>query len=339
MTKILKKILPYIAIVLAIVLAIPVAIKIFFDDKMPLWVAIICHVLSTIIFTTAFYFMTEDHKREGRIKEKRSNVWWILVMVQTAALPIFGIIMSLVTYSVHKMKKTLPPPIVSDEITVQSPEVFTKKRMLAKQLEVLDRLDIEPFVDIFRRGRTELKKSAVKLLGTMRSKKAISTLMMALMDPDIEIRLFAAGVLSKIEDEYAIDIKNKFTNYKKHPKNKKLGMDLVNLYFSYAEIGLLDTIAKTYYYREALNVLDKLPPDLDVIYAKAHSRFTLGEYDKAKENIDFCLEKDEVNPKYRELLWEIFFSKREYTELAQDIEFARKKEIKSINQNVVDYWA
>jgi len=329
----------YVVVVLSLALTIPVGSKIFFPDSITIKKAIIFHICAAILFSLGFFLLTDEREIKSRFsREKRGNVWWVYVFISSFALPLYGIVTSLVIYIIQRVKKTLPPPIVSDEITVQNPEIFRKIGNLSKQLAILDRKDIEPFVDIFRSGSSELKKSAVKLLGSIRSKKSIKTLMMALLDDDIEIRLFAAGILSRIEDEYAIDIKNKVLEYNQHRGDEKLGLELVDIYLSYAEIGLLDTIARTYYYNETLKVLDELPDSPDISRNKAHIHFELGNFAEAEKNARAYLKINSDDARIIQLLWRIQFSQAEYGDLEQSISITKKKEVKGLRTDVVNYW-
>jgi tetratricopeptide (TPR) repeat protein len=207
------------------------------------------------------------------------------------------------------------------------------------QLEVLDRLDIEPFIDIFRRGKADLKKSAVKLLGNIRSQQAVETLSMALMDEDIEIRLFAAGVLGGMEDEYAVAIKNKKNRYEAAPGDKAAGLEFAKLCISYAESRLLDQVAMSYYYSEALRVLEELPEDADILYLKAYCQQALGNHTDARRLAERCLETNRDDPGYNQLLWNIFFSERDYDALINAISDARKRGVSGLDEEVISFWS
>lgn len=330
----MKKIFSYIAILLGILFTIPVGIIIFSEGIVSLNIAIMCHILSALLLSFGFFVLTGKHK----LRERQSNIWWTYALVVTFLLPLFGALNVLIVYLSQSLKATRPPPILEDQIDVPNAEVFAKTRKMSRQLEILDRLDIEPFVDIFRRGQTDLKKSAVKLLGAMKTKKSIKTLMLALLDDDIEIRLCAAGILSKIEDEFAIDIKDSSTHYEEKRGDTSLGLKLVNTYLEYAEIGLLDKIAGDYYYREMIKVLNDLPEKDNILYLKALACFALDKNREAKELIDQCLVIDKNNGLYNELNWKILFAEKAFTELHKDIMIAKKTNMQGVNSAVLEFW-
>lgn len=331
----MKRLTAYISIFTALACLYPVAVTLFEIRSVPFVIAIAGHIFSTILFTLGIFLLTSKKSR----REKRANVWWLYVLTLSAVLPLYGIAVSLFIFIAQKIVERRPPPIVSDEVTVADPEVFEHAPTRLRQLEVLERLDIEPFVDIFKSGATELKKSAVKLLGNIRSRKAINALMIALMDEDVEVSLFAAGVLGMIEDEFAKEMKAKATKYKLHPGDKALGLQLASFYLSYAESGLLDSVAQVYYFGETLRLLNELGNDADIVFLKAKTNFLLGQMDIALELAKKCLAHDPENSTYYALLLETLFAKRDFTEMEARIEAAAKYPLEGDAKNIATFWA
>ncbi|MFH1830229.1 MAG: hypothetical protein ABH871_05585 [Pseudomonadota bacterium] len=329
----MKRFIPHLILILAAIFTIPVALKLFDIVNMPLLIAIIFHILSVITCAYGFYRLTIRPN-----ERPECNVWWIFALVVCAVMPFYGYPFVIIMYIIHRIKGHHPPPIISDEITVPGPEVFGKLLTRVHQLEVLDRLDIEPFVDIFRRGQTELKKSAVKFLGSIRSQAALLTLNRALMDNDIEVRLFAAGVLGLIEDDYAkgIDVRKK--QYETKPNDVKLAMALAELYLSYAESGLLDRIARDYYYHEIIALLSFMSESAESNFMLSKCYFALEEYDKAKEHTERCLAYDKTNSEYIELLCRILFFQGEYAALEQRMNEVHKAGISLPHVDVANFW-
>jgi hypothetical protein len=331
----IRKALPYLAIALALLLAVPIGMKILNVGRVWLWLAIVCHFLSALSFTAGFYLLTGETEERRR----RDNVWYLYVSIICITMPFYGIFIAFIIYEIQRRKKTLPPPIVSDVIEIQDPSVFERMLSRSDQLEVLDRLDIEPFIDIFRRGQSALKKSAVKLLGTIQSKKAITTLNMALMDEDIEIRLFAAGVLGRIEDEYAIEIKNRSFKYDSMPGDREAGMEFADMCVSYAESGLLDRVAMSYYYEQAIRVLEQLPANEEVLYLKARCNLELRNYEEAGRDAKRCLDMKRDDPRFSQLLWDILFSEKDYSALVAGISEAHRRNVQGIDKGIAEFWS
>ncbi|MFA4875665.1 MAG: hypothetical protein WC956_01155 [bacterium] len=327
--------LAYAAIVLSVILEIPMAAMMLGVGETSFSISLVFHILSTAACATGFYLLSE--KPGPRLK--RGNIWWIYALVACAVMPMYGVLSTILIFALQRKAKSKPPPIVSDEITVQSADVFVKPLTRTKQLEVLERLDIEPFVDIFRRGQSELKKSAVKFLSSIESQAAMKTLNRALMDNDIEVRLYAAGVIGLIDDRYALEIDTQRKRLANNPQDAATCISLADLYLAYAESGLLDQIASTYYYKEAFRILSEFPQDADINYRQARSLFALGQLDEAKEKIERCLNVDSANIDYNRLHCEILFARREYDATVQAVERMRTEELSPADDEVIKFWA
>lgn len=291
------------------------------------------HTIAAAIMTAAIFIL----KSERAGFTKRNNLFFLFSLVFCVTVPIFGILITAFILIARGLEETKPPPILSDEITVQDASVFFKPITRSDKIEILERLDIEPFIDILKGGHSDLKRSAVKQLGNMRSQKAVQTLMIALKDKDIEIRLFAAGVLGKIEDEFAFEIKSKLVRYEKEPITNN-ALELVNSYLEYAESGLLDKVTSIYYYGEALHILKTLPDSENIAYLKAVSHLMLEDYENARLSINTCISFDTKNPKYNHLLLKILFEEKEFISLAEKMKQLKTENIASLNNSLVEYW-
>lgn len=330
----MKTILALIAIALSLICTIPMALKMFNTGYASITTALVFHTVSALLCSFGFFLLTGQRDKWL----KGNNLWWVFVLVFCLTLPLYGIISVIAIYLGQRWRKKSPPPVVSDEITVQDPAMFMKASSRSAQLEILDRLDIEPLIDIFRSGQSDLKISAVKLLGMIKSKQAITTLSQALLDEDIEVRLFAAGMLGNIEDEYARGIDKRKKPFETDPSNAKAGLNLALYYLTYAESGLLDQIAKTFYFQESIRVLDTLIQNNATLHAKARAYNALEEYDKALKCITSCVESDPSNSNYDMLLWEILFAKGEYADVAGRIREAKEKGNRGLDEGVAEYW-
>ena len=334
MPQFIKRSSGYLLLALAIVLAIPVALTLFDLLVIPLSLAIAIHLMSAATGALGFYFITTRDKKQL----VRDNIWWVFALVTSATLPFYGIICVISIYAIQGMRGRRPPPVVSDEITVQSPEVFGKPMNRARQLEILDRLDIEPFVDIFRRGQQELKKSAVKFLANIRTRSALRTLNRALMDEDVEIRLYAAGVLGLIDDDYAKEIDTRKNRMIEQPGDIKAVLSLVEIYMAYARSGLIEHISQEYYYGESIRMLGAFPDDPAANYVMARCYYEIEKYDEAREYARRCLESDAENRNCNELLCEILFARRDFVDLEERLQSARNYDPPMMREDVLKVW-
>jgi tetratricopeptide (TPR) repeat protein len=330
----MRNFLAYILILAAAILAIPVALKLFELWPLPLVVAIFLHVVSAAACGLGFWLA----ERSSKVRSERGALWSLYAFAFSIAMPVFGIIAAIAIFLGQRWRTKRPPSIAADEISVQAPKVFAPDGIRSRQLEILDLLDVEPLIDIFRSGETDLKIGAVKLLGQMRTKRSIVTLMQALLDKDIEVRLFAAGVLGSIEDEYAQGIDKRASALSADPGNAELGMNLANYYLSYAESGLLDDVASKYYYRIALETLSWLPENDRVNFVKTKAHMSLGEYSDALKCITRCIEQNPASGEYEVMYWRILYQMKDYATLRDRIADAENRGIKNTSPEVAGYW-
>ncbi|MFH1873887.1 MAG: HEAT repeat domain-containing protein [Pseudomonadota bacterium] len=332
--KFISRFYAYIAIPLAFLCLIPFFFILVDQESYHLFKFFFYHILSSVLFASGMYFLT----KKFIVLSQKNNLWWIYALISCLAMPIAGLVSVFTIYIFQRLQKTRPPPIITDEISVQEAAVFGRKKLRLKQLEILDRLDIEPFIDIFQRGHSELKKSAVMILSNIRTYKAVQTLKVALLDEDIEVRLFAAGILGKIEDEFAIAIKGKTSLFEENPHDQMLAQDLAKLYVAYAESGLLDEIGKKYYYTEALAMLDKTVTDIKINFLKSKILLSIDNLDAAQKEIEKCLSVEPHNSVYNEQLWEVLFAKKDFAELSSRTQKRFKEGSGDFEREVVSFW-
>lgn len=330
----MRNFISYILILIAVVLTIPVALKLFGIWPIPLIVAIVFHLISAVVCGLGFYLA----ERSSKIRSERGTLWSLYAFTFTIAMPVFGIISAITIFLGQRWRSKRPPPIAADEITVQAPHVFAPDDIRSRQLEILDLLDIEPLIDIFRTGETDLKIGAVKLLGQMKTRRSIVTLMQALLDKDIEVRLFAAGIIGSMEDEYAQGIDKRAAALLADPGNAEIGVSLANYYLAYADSGLLDDIASKFYYNAALDVLNKLPVDDKVNFVKAQAHMSLDEHKDALICITHSIEQNPRSGEYEMMYWRILYHMRDYALLRERIADAESREVRNTNLDVAEYW-
>ncbi len=330
----MKRALSYLALALGLLCAVPVGEVLFGLISPAFWMLIAAHVLTAIFGAAGFYLLTSEKKKMIRA----GNVWWVFASAMCIAIPFWGIITAVVIYAIQGIAKKKPPPIVSEEIAVPGAAVFKKPLSKIRELEILERIDIEPFLDIFRIGRPELKKSAIKLLGSIRSKAAIKALGKALLDKDIEVRLFASGVINMIDDDFAEKIEEKKKICEEKPENVAAAVELAKLYLTYADSGLLDNIQSRYYYHWVIKLLAELPVSAETCYPMARAFNEIEEYNKAQECIDICLLANPFNALYNEMHCRNLFAKRQYTALYPVVKKMNDHGIEPVNKEPVAFW-
>lgn len=327
-------ILYYILMLLGLLCTIPVGMKLLGSDRISMELTVMFHIGAAAVFTVGIHNLTS--KKD--VSDKKCNLWWSYALTCGLVLPCYGLYIAFFTYLIQRIMNKRPPSIEDEEITVQDVGVFGKDTKLPKQLEILNRLDIEPFSDIFGTGRSRLKKSAIELLGNIRSEQAIKILRVALMDDDIEVRLFAAGVLGRIDDEHTKNIREKAAQFEDDPLDQDAGMELVKTCKQYAESGLLEAISQTYYYKKGIDTLGELKRTAEALYLKSYLEEKLGNLDGAFTAISACLKNNDKKGKFHEQLWNIMFQRRDYAEIAKNVSLAKNRGIEGINEGIIEYW-
>lgn len=330
----MKYISSYIAVFLAVFLEILVAMWIMGFFSVSVATAAIFHILSSLLAALSFYHLYG----RSESKAKRGNIWWIYALTCTLAMPVYGILSIVIIYFMERKMKRRPPPIMGDDITVPDEEVFRKPLTKTRQLEVLERIDVEPFVDILKHGRSALKRGAIQFLSAMPSRESIKMLGLAVMDDDIEVRLYAAGVMGLVDDNFTREIDAFKSEFNSNPGNVSVGIELADVYFAYASSGLLDDVVSGYYYNEALNILLSLPGSEKTLYQLARTYFAMGRNEEAESNIEKCVEIEGANKQYLRLRCEIKFAMRKYDELINEYLAMRENGMIKADDPSATFW-
>lgn len=322
---------------------VPVGMALFGSGRVSIPLAIMAHAAGTLCIAAGFSLRSEPagparHADKAGGRGRRGNIGWLSALMGSALAPAYGIWSVIAVAAIQGRMRRRLPSIVSDEITVPGEEVFSAPLVRTKQLEVLERLDIEPFADIFCRGESALKKSAIHFLSATPSRQSVDMLTMALMDEDVEVRLYAAGVIGVIDDYFQKEIDRCRGLLVAQPGNAALAIDLSETYRSYAESGLIDEVSRTYYYREAIRVLAGLPRDADVHYRFASALFALELYGEAEEHIDRCLEAEPADASFQLLRCRILFALRRYDEVAEAMQRMRHEGLLPEGDPLAQYW-
>lgn len=326
--------LSFILIAIAVACSVPVGMALFGSNRLSVPTAIGLHAACAVFAAVGFYLQSP---RTGP-RRRRGNIGWLSAAVGSAVAPFYGIWSVIIVAVVYRRMDRHLTAIDDGEITVPGEEVFSTPLIKSKQLEILERLDIEPFTDIFRRGESAFKKSAIHFLSAVPSRESVDMLNMALMDDDIEVRLYAAGVIGVMDDYYQKEIDRCRARCEANPGSAELAIDLADIYRSYAESGLADETTSGSSHREAIRVLSTLPMDADMRYRLASSLFALGRYEEAKEQIDSCVEKNQSVASYRLLRSRVLFALRQYDSVAEEVKRMRSQNLLPADDPLAQYW-
>jgi hypothetical protein len=123
---------------------------------------------------------------------------------------------------------------------------------------------LQPAGDILNGSDTALKQSVITLIGRIRSPDVVRLLQGAKNDPDDEIRLTTATVLTRLEKDYLEEI-TRLSETVSENRNTVLG----NGYFAYADSGLVEADLQKIalkdglgHFRNAVLANEPMEPDL-----------------------------------------------------------------------------
>lgn len=137
---------------------------------------------------------------------------------------------------------------------------------------IQDELSIEPIVDILNGNDVALKRGSISLLRKIKNKRAVELLKKCLADESSEVRFYAHTALTRIEADYAEQIKDALTRYTEE-KTPYAGRALARTYRRYASSGLPEDSMLMQYMKDAKDLYEKA---LDVDPADSRLMLTLG---------------------------------------------------------------
>ena len=117
-------------------------------------------------------------------------------------------------------------------------ETVCKDNQLNHQL--MDQIQIEPFIDILQSNDLDLKLNVIEKLSRMDSETRIQLLVKALNDSDYHIRYFANNALGKIEERMMSSVEEVSEQIQHNPAEYQLYNRRAEVYLKIFYLGLLD---------------------------------------------------------------------------------------------------
>ncbi len=240
------------------------------------------HLLATVIFSFGMY--------KGALNNHFSSPrnWVFLSFIFCFTFSILGFICLLVSYMFLIKRKWQKSDIFAEYEKYINYDFSPEKRFidpdnLAESAGA--ELEISPLVDVMGEKDTLLRRGAINVMDKLPNKDAVRLLKMSLKDPDVEIRFYAASMLSKIETELNDNIVIAKKEAERTPESADAHLSLANSYAEYYESGILDDVTANYYRKLAVNeyyiVLDLEGENIKVLNYLANLEAINKEYDKA----------------------------------------------------------
>lgn len=195
---------------------------------------------------------------KSRFKIPWHSVCFALIFIPLVLLPIIGSTFYLiVSCALLFVTKERDIPYSSEDENKALFELFefgTAETMEQEWTEeLLEELDIEPYVDILKRGDAELKKGVIQKLSEVVSPISIKLLKISLNNENSEIRLMSSKALSGIEEDIHDDIITASQKVEREPSNMTAKNELGHIFYRYASLGLLDVTTQIFYFEKAIH--------------------------------------------------------------------------------------
>ncbi|MFW5487780.1 MAG: tetratricopeptide repeat protein [Desulfovibrio sp.] len=137
---------------------------------------------------------------------------------------------------------------------------------------IQDELSIEPIVDILNGNDVALKRGSISLLRKIKDKRAVELIKKCLADESSEVRFYAHTALTRIEADYAEQIKDAQARYTEE-KTPYAARALARIYRRYASSGLPEDSILVQYMKDARDLYEKA---LDADPTDSRLMLTLG---------------------------------------------------------------
>jgi len=299
------------------------------------------HLFAVFCLSLGFVLYERSQSRKSKLRAVYLYCLFLVVF-----FPVLGIIFSGILYlgiSASLINFTSRDKAEDDDIFQESRKSENGQRAVFHDREkFLREVSFESFVDIMISHEVKTKVKVIEKLSQQPTQDTIKLLKSAVRDPIAEIRLYAAGVLLKIENKMNKQIQMAISAVRTHGSAKTFS-HLASLYWYYATIGILDHVLSKYYlglcaenYRCALK-LDHEQPHIVVCYSRC--LLELGEMDKAKTILEDAAKKWPQNSDIIFLRGEMDFKLFRFKRVPT---YFRSIQINGLNEqqrHIVEFWS
>jgi len=267
---------------------------------LPIWLiteaiaySICLHFFAITLLGLGLYLYERLQSRKDRLRAVRLYCFFLIIFFPVLGLFFSGIVYFLVRFSQRNFKTHLEE--IDDEIGRESGDrEVTGRSSINIQKKFHQEVSFESFVDIMADAHVTVKAKAIEKLSQRLNQDSIKLLKKAVRDPIADIRLYASGVLLRIENQFNKKIQKAVLTSRTQGSAKSFS-HLAGLYWDYATIGILDHVLSKYYlglsieaYRMALK-LDGEQSRTVVQYTRC--LIELKEFDKARIAVEGALKK------------------------------------------------
>jgi hypothetical protein len=178
---------------------------------------------------------------------------------------------------------------------------------------------VAPFADVLRAGTVSQKLSVLGLIADHFAPSHAPVLRSALNDPEPVIRVHAASVVARLDDDFQereIALRERL---REQPQDAELRGELANCYREHSSAGLADGLAAATLRRHALELYEQLaqrfPERSDFVAAHAELLLENGESKAVIELLRPLVRRDDPDPDLLKLYLAALLNERRFSEL------------------------
>ncbi len=281
---------------------------------------------------------------KSRFKIPWFSVCFSLIFLPLALLPWVGSLFYLITTACLfflTSDKDVPYSAVDENKELFELFEFGTAQKIEQEWSerLLEELDIEPFVDILKRGDIELKKGVISKLADIANPISIKLLKLALSNIDAEVRLMASKALSGLEEEMLDDILTTQIAAERDHKNVTAQNELGHMLYRYANVGLLDQATQKFYFEKSIHAylssLQVNSKQEDILMLVGEILLFVQNYSKAEEIFRRVLELKPGDPDAQLNLCNALLGIRDFKRLSQE---CSDLEAVSTEKELYQYW-
>jgi len=299
------------------------------------------HVFAIFCLSLGFMFYERSQSRKSKLRAVYLYCLFLVIF-----FPVLGIIFSGIFYLgilVSLINLKSKDKAEDDDIFQESRKSENGQRVsFYSRDNFLRDVSFESFVDIMISHEVKTKVKVIEKLSQQPTQDTIKLLKSALRDPIAEIRLYAAGVLLKIENKMNKQTQMAISAVRTHGSAKTFS-HLAGLYWHYATSGISDYVLSKYYlslcaenYRCALK-LDHEQPCTVVCYCRC--LLELGEMIKAKTILEDAAKKWPQNSDIIFLRSEIDFKLFRFKRVPAHFRSIQIDGLNEQQRHIVEFWS
>jgi len=292
------------------------------NDSVPGYVGLLIHLFTSLLFLL-FSFWLHRIKRSRLLASIAFPI--VLVMGPVGSL---GMLLTSLLYVWYR-KRSTPfevwyREILPEQTTPPEEHLIERLRIWGEEIKIQQHEPI-PFVDVLATGSRAEKQSAITLIQRNFHPSFAPALKEALNDKDNAVRVQAASIITKMEEEFLANTLLLESRKESHPDDYENLIKLARHYDDYALAGLSSAETLVEYRQEAeksyQQLLELRSNDPLLLWLWGRLLVRSERSDEATEIFEKALEitEDVADPLHRVWYWECLFNQSKYSKLREQI--------------------